>query len=545
MITTSPATARDMINRRFNVTGLCVPAKHYMVDISGKIAKIRELIDYGDYFTINRARQYGKTTTLNELKKELDDDYICASISFEGVGDEPFETDAAFCSMFLHRVSRALTFSSASKEYAGEWLNDDVSSFITLGAHITKMCKNKKIVLMIDEVDRTSNNKVFLHLLGMLREKYLAAQAETDDTFHSVILAGVYDIRNLKLKMINDGIYTPTQTEGNLYNSPWNIAVDFDVDMSFDPMEIASMLNEYEADHHSGMDIPVIAEEIHKYTSGYPYLVSRICQHMDEKLERDWTIRGVQEAVKIVTLEKNMLFDDMAKNLEGNKDLYDFLYSLLIVGEPKSFVPGNPVVELGSIFGYIKKGDGDSAGKTPGFAAVANKIFEMRMSYHFSANDENVSRMQGYAGHGLYQEVVRGGAFDMELCLRKFAEHYHELFADEDLPFLERHGRLLFLSWLKPLVNGQGFYHIESQFTDLRRMDVVVDFERDQFIVELKIWRGEVAQDKAYEQLLDYMASRNMDRGYLLTFDFRKERNKSHTAEWVRLGAKQIFEVIV
>ena len=55
--------------RRFNVTGVCVPEKHYMVDISGKLAKIREMVDYGDYFTINRARQYGKTTTLSQLKK--------------------------------------------------------------------------------------------------------------------------------------------------------------------------------------------------------------------------------------------------------------------------------------------------------------------------------------------------------------------------------------------------------------------------------------------------------------------------------------------
>ena len=29
------------------------------------------MVDYGEYFTINRARQYGKTTTLSLLKKLL------------------------------------------------------------------------------------------------------------------------------------------------------------------------------------------------------------------------------------------------------------------------------------------------------------------------------------------------------------------------------------------------------------------------------------------------------------------------------------------
>lgn len=50
--------------RRFNTTGLCIPYKHYMVDIKDKLDRIKRLIDDGEYFVINRARQYGKTTTL-------------------------------------------------------------------------------------------------------------------------------------------------------------------------------------------------------------------------------------------------------------------------------------------------------------------------------------------------------------------------------------------------------------------------------------------------------------------------------------------------
>ena len=76
-------------------------------------------------------------------------------------------------------------------------------------------------------------------------------------------------------------------------------------------------------------------------------------------------------------------------------------------------------------------------------------------------------------------------------------------------------------------------------------MDVVVDFGQDQFIIELKLCRGEKLQGKAYEQLLDYMTSKYLDKGYLLTFDLRKDENKGRKAEWVRFGDKQIFEVIV
>ena len=56
--------------KEFNTTGICNPEKHYMVDISGRIKKIKlDLVDKGKYFCINRARQYGKTTTISALKK--------------------------------------------------------------------------------------------------------------------------------------------------------------------------------------------------------------------------------------------------------------------------------------------------------------------------------------------------------------------------------------------------------------------------------------------------------------------------------------------
>ena len=145
--------------------------------------------------------------------------------------------------------------------------------------------------------------------------------------------------------------------------------------------------------------------------------------------------------------------------------------------------------------------------------------------------------------------IMEGGfknnRFDMELCLRKFAEHYAEIFNASDAIFLEKYGRLLFLSYLKPLINGDGFYHIESQFTDMRRMDIVVDFGRDQFIVELKIWRGEKYEEDAYKQLTGYLDTKKADRGYLLIFDFRNEINKTRKTEWAEIYGKKIFEVIL
>jgi len=52
---------------------------------------------------------------------------------------------------------------------------------------------------MIDEVDKSSNNQLFLSFLGMLRSKYLMRNEGEDHTFQSVILAGVNNQYPLKM----------------------------------------------------------------------------------------------------------------------------------------------------------------------------------------------------------------------------------------------------------------------------------------------------------------------------------------------------------
>ena len=135
--------------REFNVTGLCVPDMHYMVDISEKVEQIFKLVEGKKYFTINRGRQYGKTTTILRLEKRLPEDYICVSISFQYSSDKMFAHEEGFSQELLSKIHRALMI--AYKEEAKLWLDDSVTSFARLNDFITERCVGKKIVLIIDE----------------------------------------------------------------------------------------------------------------------------------------------------------------------------------------------------------------------------------------------------------------------------------------------------------------------------------------------------------------------------------------------------------
>jgi hypothetical protein len=527
--------------RYFCTTGLCVPEQHYMVDISGKLAQIRKLVDRGLYFTINRARQYGKTTTLSLLRKNLSQDYICLRMSFEGLGDESFETSKVFCATFMELVQRALRFTSLANDerYIDRWMDSSVDNFVSLSAHISKLCKDKKIVVTIDEVDKTSNNRVYIHFLGMLRDLYLARNDGEAFTFHSVILAGVYDIKNLKLKMINEGIYSPVVDEDKLYNSPWNIAADFTVDMSFNPDEIATMLSEYENDCHPGMDIAFVSQEIYNYTSGYPFLVSRICQLIDEKFDKKWTSAGLINAVKYLTdVEKNTLSDDIIKNLESYPELHEFMYDLIITGKDARYSTRDPVVDWAMMFGIVQLRNDK--------IKTANRIFERWITDYFLSKDYRADAQSKKEVNGVLKfDVAKNGRFNMELCLVRFAQHYRRIFNRNDASFLERQGRLVFLSFLVPLINEEGFYYIESETADAGRMDIVVTYGKEEFIIELKIWHGEEYRQAGLEQLKEYLQSRNAKEGFLLTFDFRQESNRVPKEEWLELENLRVLDIIL
>ena len=521
--------------KKFNVTGICVPDEDYMVDITGKLKKIKTMVDDKAYFTINRGRQYGKTTTLSQLEFFLADDYTVISISFESLGQEDFANAKTFCQTFLNQVYSALRFSGVDEAYRESWKNENVNSFRTLSDHITNMCEGRKLVLLIDEVDKTSNNIVFLNFLSKLREKFLARRVKKDFTFHSVILAGVYDIKNIKLKLIQEGYQTPSVGESSIYNSPWNIAADFEVDMSFLAVEIQSMLTEYETDYQTGMDIASIADAIYEYTGGYPVLVSRICKYIDEKLEKDWTISSVSEAVNLLLKEDSSLFDSLIKNLSSNTELSEMIYDILIRGNRWSFTYANPLVGLGVRYGYFKEAESR--------VVISNPIFEMQMINYFVSSDKQ-KKISANIDFDDQSDIVANGVFDMAVCLEKFAKYYHEHYSEKDVQFLHDEARYLLLFFLNPILNGKGFVHNEDQLRDGRKMDLVVNYLNQQFIIELKIWRGEKRHCNGYTQLLGYMDKKDLNEGYMLTFDFNQKKKTG--GKWIEIDdARKIFDMRV
>lgn len=531
----------------FNVTGPCIPEKHYMADMAERIRQIRKMVDGGAYFTINRARQYGKTTMMATLDKILDRDYLVIRLDFQSLGSASFQDEntfsLAFMELFLgemerHHAGAMPDMASLMEkmeeivEYGGQRL-----SLLTLFRYLRRVCERsaKPVLLMIDEVDSASNNEVFLDFLAQLRVYYLDRETKGLITFHSVILAGVYDIKNLKRKI--------REEEEQKTNGPWNIAADFDVDMSLSKDGIRGMLKEYEKDYQIGMDLSEMAELLYEYTSGYPYLVSRLCKLMDEKVgsreektkSEVWTKNGFLEAMRLLLMESNTLFESLIGKLTDYPELEQMLKELLFAGKPISYNPTNQVIGLAVMFGFVKNVDGK--------VIPANRIFDTLLYNHFLSLDELKTSEMYKASLQDKNVFIRDGRLDMRKVLERFVFHFHDLYGERKETFLEEEGRRYFLLYLRPIINGTGNYYVEARTRSLGRTDIVVDFRGEQFVVETKIWRGNEYHSRGERQVLEYLEDYGLQTGYMLSFNFNQKKQVG--MHEIEVDGRRIIEAVV
>ena len=260
---------------------------------------------------------------------------------------------------------------------------------------------------------------------------------------------------------------------------------------------------------------------IYDYTAGYPFLVSRICKIIDEHIlngsrNQCWSKDIILEAVRILLSEKNTLFESMINKLSDFPELRDMIHALLFIGKSIVYNPDNRAIDIAIMFGFAKVEDN--------LVVIANRIFETRLYNMFLSSAELQNSTIYKASLQDKNQFIVNGFLNMDLVMAKFVQHFTELYGDCQETFIEETGRRYFLLYLRPIINGTGNYYIESRTRDMRRTDVIIDYNGQQFIIEMKIWHGEEYNRKGEEQLLGYMRDYHLKKGYLLSFSFNKNK---------------------
>lgn len=131
----------------------------------------------------------------------------------------------------------------------------------------------------------------------------------------------------------------------------------------------------------------------------------------------------------------------------------------------------------------------------------------------------------------------------MDLVMTKFYEYYTSLYSQEDEKFTEKYGRKIFLMYLKPIINGVGNFYVEDQSRNRLRSDIVVDYLGKQHVIECKIWHGNEYNRRGEDQLAEYLNAYHTEKGYLLSFNFNKEKNVG--VKTIEHQGKTLLEVVV
>jgi hypothetical protein len=313
--------------------------------------------------------------------------------------------------------------------------------------------------------------------------------------------------------------------------------------MNFASGEIAGMLKEYQTERQVEMNIEEIAEKIHELTSGYPFLVSKLCKIVDEDLMplnavSKWDISDVEKAAYIFSKQDDANLNQLTKRLSDYEDLKELVCDMILEHQDYDYNIQDVVIRMGVTHGIFKNN--------------LNLIQEPKLRIHnriyreviYNLLTSEMQRKVATNGHNIQSNFLTpDGGLDFEKVLTEFQIFLKENYSFKDAKFLERNGRLVFLAFLKPILNGHGFDFKEPQISDEKRIDVIATFDDKKFIIELKLWYDNPRHQRGLLQLADYLEQQNQDKGYLLIFNFNKKKQWKH--ERLTVEGKKIFAVWV
>ena len=73
--------------------------------------------------------------------------------------------------------------------------------------------------------------------------------------------------------------------------------------------------------------------------------------------------------------------------------------------------------------------------------------------------------------------------------------------------------------------------------------DLIIDYYGVQFIIEMKVWRGNAYHERGEAQLTGYLDHYHLKKGYMLSFNFNK--TKETGLREIQLGDKILIEAVV
>ncbi|MEM7539133.1 MAG: ATP-binding protein [Chloroflexota bacterium] len=489
------------MQREFNIFGPVYPDIHYHVERTAVKQAVRDKIEKGRYFTLNGARQTGKTTIFSEVIATLEEtgEYFGILLSFEslrGYSQTRFYTELA--SMLTDHNLPVLNNLVNGEDLPKPDSLEDHGGFMAWVRQIGTIL-NRQGLLVIDEFD-AAGAELAEPMLGAFRDMYLNRHKPTRYALQSIVLVGVRNI--------------PALLGGT--QSPFNIADQYEVPY-FTDEETTALLNQYTADTGQRFAKETI-DEIYRESQGQPFLVNRLAQILTEDIVPDHrqTILAshVGEAMINLLAENNTHFASITSKAMPHKAR---LLPILFYDEKRSNFRA-PVTQELLMYGILRKiRQGNLL-----TATIANPIYRKMLILTFSpANGDVPTDLHVYGSfrHRYIVDDILNMDGLMDGFKRMMEEQGVQLLRSKqtDRP-LEIGGQYLLLSYLTAALDSVGGHVVLESINTAGEMDLVVIYQAARFIIETKVWYGKERFEDGQAQLVGYLTAASLDKGYIVLF---------------------------
>ncbi len=503
--------------RRFGTEGRLYPEDHYIVPRTEETADFINRVKQGKYIVLFAPRQTGKTTffqlALNALVAE-DSSYFPIPLNFETYeGCTPSDFYEGFCEDIREEVETVFHERGEMPPAAvTQFLeNAQITNHLSVRRFFTQFARlleshygiKQNVVLLIDEFDAIPPDAV-MGFLRSLRHIYLSGKTRCP---HSVGIVGVKNIAQLNY---------------DRSISPFNIQDEFHLP-NFTLQQVHELLGQYTEEVGQPF-IPEVIESLHKQTAGQPFLVNRFAQILTIELDipktGTITMAHFSKAHRRILREQNRNVQHLLTNIRRNPRFETLLMEITSYDKGVNFNSDDEVISELATYGVITE-------DANGLCEILNPIYQYRIMRAFKQPVNGLER-------DYFPEDTRAGFKDYltrtgELAIQPLLDNFRDFIARAGFRILqipetpqEFVGQYLLFTYLDQFIRlVDAHIYLEVQ-TGRGRMDLIILHNGSKYIVETKIWEGDLLYEAGKQQLATYLTLEGADEGYYIVFDHRQ-----------------------
>ncbi len=493
----------------FSIEGPVNPEKHYCLPLKTRLdeEELRLLITQDKYFVLHAPRQTGKTSTMINFARTLNEEGVYTALYVNIEGGQAARADYNYAlPMIVQEIATRVTEQLPTEKAFLEIFKDLKKEAVPAGSLLTTLLSRwcaqsqKPIVLFIDEIDSLVGDT----LISVLRQLRAGYDKRPKYFPQSLCLIGVRDVRDYR-------IWSDEKQAMVLGGSAFNIKAKSLRMADFTEPEVRALYLQHTAETGQKFTDDAIAYAF-ELTQGQPWLVNALAQEACFELQTDRTkpiTKDIIETVKEILIKRRDTHLDVLLDRLNEPRVYAIIDAIINGQSEKRLFPNDDVLYCIDL-GLIKRDKYE----------VANPIYQDIFPRALTQTAQNQIEVPA----SFYKNV--DGSLNTVALLESFQQFYRENSASllTDFNYRESGPHLLLMAYLQRVINGGGSIHREYAL-GRKRVDLLVRYRDQRIVIEMKVWHGPKALEKGLEQTAEYMDISRATEGHLVIFDRRLDKS--------------------